>query len=139
MITKTQAKALRAAMVKSSASLSDEDALSAPMMFDKWDGNGHEYAEGNRFRWGETLYKVRQAHTSQAHYTPDIVPALYEEVAAPGQGTRDNPIPYNNNMALEEGKYYSQYDVLYLCTRSTGVAVFNDLADLVNIYVTIVE
>ena len=40
-------------------------------------------------------------------------------------------------MALEKGKYYSQDGVTYLCTRDTGIAVYNKLADLVGIYVVL--
>ena len=38
-------------------------------------------------------------------------------------------------MELEEGKYYSQDGVTYLCTRDTGIPVYNALKDLVGIYV----
>lgn len=48
-------------------------------------------------------------------------------------------IPYSGNMELESGKYYSQGGVTYLCNRDTGQAVFQPLADLVGIYVEIVE
>lgn len=37
--------------------------------------------------------------------------------------------------ALESGKYYSQGGVKYLCTRDTGIAVYQPLADLVGVYV----
>lgn len=137
MITKEKARQLRALIVKAAVSLSDTDALKAKELFDLW-AVGMEYAEGARFRYNGTLYKTRQAHTSQADWTPDIATSLYEEVAEPGQGdAADNPIPYNNNMELFEGKYYSQNDVVYVCTRSTGVAVYNNLADLVGIYVAV--
>lgn len=49
----------------------------------------------------------------------------------------DNPIPYNNNMELFEGKYYIQNGVTYICIRSTGTAVYNNLADLVGLYVEV--
>jgi hypothetical protein len=38
-------------------------------------------------------------------------------------------------MALEQGKYYSQYGVTYLCIRNTGVPVYHDLWHLVGLYV----
>ena len=41
-------------------------------------------------------------------------------------------------MALENGKYYTQSDVLYRCTRDTGNPVYNTLAELVGIYVEVV-
>ena len=83
---------------------------------------------------------MRQTHTSSEIYPPGSpgTEALYAEVEEPGQGdTPDNPIPYNNNMELIEGKYYEQFSVVYICTRSTGVPVYNNLADLVGIYVDI--
>lgn len=119
--------------------MDDAEALEYIDMFEEWNGNGVEYREGKRLKYNETLYRVRQNHTSQSDWTPDITSALYVEVAEEGQGTKDNPIPYNNNMELEEGKYYTQFDVLYYCFRSSGVAVYNNLADLVNLYVNVVE
>ena len=46
-----------------------------------------------------------------------------------------DPIPYNGNMALEAGKYYSQSGAVYLCTRDTVNPVYSGLADLVGLYV----
>jgi hypothetical protein len=132
-----RARHLRPYIVKGSASLSDTEALQAIELFQHWDGNGHSYETDDRFRFDNRLYKVRQAHTSQPQYTPDITPALYTEVALPDAGTHDNPIQYNNNMELEEGKYYIQAEVLYLCTMSTGIPVYNDLKDLVGLYVEV--
>lgn len=128
-------------MHKASASLSDGDALDAMELFPLWMPDT-EYTLGARLRYGEKLYRVRQAHTSMAIYPPGATgtEALYAEVERPGQGdTPDNPIPYNNNMELFEGKYYSQFDVVYHCIRSTEIAVFNNLADLVGIYVEVYE
>ena len=63
---------------------------------------------------------------------------MFREVAINDTfGTKDNPIEYNNNMALESGKYYIQNNITYLCTRDTGAAVYNDLAALIDIYVIV--
>lgn len=53
-------------------------------------------------------------------------------------GSFENPIKYNNSMVLENGKYYTQDGVVYLCNRNTGIPVYQNLADLVNIYVQVV-
>lgn len=136
-MTREHAYKLRDMLHKASASLEDEDALEAIELFPKW-AVGVAYEKGIRVRYEERLYKALQSHTSQADWTPDITPALYAEVEKPGQGdTPDNPIPYNNNMELIESKYYSQNDVVYICTRSTGVPVYNNLADLVGLYVEV--
>lgn len=136
---KEHALKLRELIVKASEILSDSDALQGIELFDEWKPET-EYKQNKRLRYEGVLYKVRQRHTSLAIYPPPIAPALYEEVAEPGQGdTPENPIPYNNNMELFEGKYYSQSGVVYHCTRSTGTAVYNNLADLVGIYVEVWE
>ena len=74
---------LRAAIVKASASLPDEDALTAVELFAPWE-SGTAYTMGERIRYGEKLYRCEQAHTSQADWTPDITPAMWTEVAEPG-------------------------------------------------------
>ena len=38
-------------------------------------------AVGDRYRYGETLYKVIQAHTTQEDWTPDKTPALFVVVS----------------------------------------------------------
>lgn len=75
---------LRQMIVKASASLPDEDALNAVELFAAW-AVGVEYAADERIRYGEKLYKCVQAHTSQEDWTPDATPALWTEVALPGE------------------------------------------------------
>ena len=75
---------LRKLIEKAAVSLPDEDALSAIELFPMW-AVGATYAVGARIRYKDKLYRVEQAHTSQADWTPDIVPALYTEVAMPGE------------------------------------------------------
>lgn len=64
--------------------------------------------------------------------------SLYARIDEEHDGTQYDPIPYEGNMALENGKYYTQSDVLYRCTRDTGNPVYNTLAELVGIYVEVV-
>ena len=136
---RSKALALRALIEKAAVSLSDTDALDGVELFPAW-AVGLSYAAGERLRYGDKLYRVLQAHTSQADWIPDIATSLYAEVEKPGQGdTPDNPIPYNNNMELFEGKYYSQDGVTYHCFRSTGVPVYNSLSALVGLYVEVVS
>lgn len=138
-MTRGKARTLRAKIEQASGSLPDEDALDAVELFPVW-AVGVEYKPDFRFRYGEKLYRVRQAHTSQADWPPDATPALYAEVAKPGQGdSPGNPVHYDNNMELVEGKYYEQNGVIYVCIRSTGIPVYNDLKDLVNLYVHVWE
>ena len=137
MITRAKAQALRVLIEKGAASLPDEDALVSVELFKHWQPV-QKYYKNDRMSYHGILYKVLKAHTSQSDWTPDITPSLYTQVALPDAGTIDNPIPYNNNMALEAGKYYIQYEVKYLCNRDTINPVYNDLSDLVGLYVEIV-
>ena len=56
----------------------------------------------------------------------------------PEEGTRENPITYNTNMEIFNGKYYIQNGVVYLCNRDSGAPLYHDLANLVGLYVTVV-
>lgn|GEM_PF-4516158 len=121
--------------------LEDETAAKLPELFPLWINQlGQQLHAGERYSFVGRLWKVLQDHTAQADWMPDTTPSLFAEVAADQeQGTIDNPIPYNGNMALEEGKYYTQGGVVYLCIRDTINPVYNDLSALVGLYVQIVE
>lgn len=75
---------LRELIEKASASLPDDDALEAVELFPAW-AEGKTYAIGDRVRYGDLLYKCVQQHVSQADWTPDATPALWTEVAKPGE------------------------------------------------------
>ena len=97
---------------------------------------GKTYAAGDKFIHGGELYRVLQAHTSQESWTPGVgTESLYVRIDEQHDGTKYDPIPYNGNMTLESGKYYTQGGVTYLCNRDTGIAVYQPLADLVGVYV----
>lgn len=76
--------ALRALIEKAAASLDDGDALEAVELFPAW-AIGKAYAADDRIRYGEKLYRCVQAHTSQADWIPPDTPALWTEVAKPGE------------------------------------------------------
>ena len=73
----------RQMIVKGSASLSDEDALEVPMLYDAW-AVGHTYAVGDRVYYEENLYRCEQAHTAQEDWTPPETKALWTNIAEPG-------------------------------------------------------
>ena len=118
--------------------LTDEESLQVIDWFPVWEANV-ELKTGEKISYNGKLYEVLQDHTSQDGWEPSINTAsLFKEVAINDTfGTKDNPIEYNNNMALESGKYYIQNKIKYLCTRDTGTAVYNDLAALIDIYVIV--
>ena len=75
-----RARALRPYIEKASVSLPDEDALQAVELFPQW-VTGRAYAVDERLQYKNVLYRVVQAHTSQADWTPDITPALFVVVS----------------------------------------------------------
>ena len=70
--------------------LTDAQALQVPMLFDEFDGNGVAYEVGKRVLYNDILYKVIQAHTSQAEWTPVAAPSLFAKVI---NETIDGSIP----------------------------------------------
>jgi len=75
---------LRDMMHKAAASLSDTDALDGVELFKSW-YSGIAYLADERVRYGDKLYRCVQSHTSQADWEPDRTPALWTEVARPGE------------------------------------------------------
>ena len=75
---------LRELLHKASASLTDEDALDGIELFPLW-AAGIDYAADIRVRYEDRLYRCVQAHTSQIGWEPPAVPALWTEVAKPGE------------------------------------------------------
>lgn len=102
---------------------------------------GQEVKQGFKFTYQGKLYKVIQPTlTIQSHYYPQTgTESLYEVINEQYDGDIYDPIPYDGNMSLENGKYYTQNGVTYLCNRDTGQAVYHALSDLVGLYVEVVE
>lgn len=138
---RSKAIALRAQIESAATLQTDEVALDSKWMYPKFEDlvkAKEKVNKGFRFQYGDKLYRTEQPeYIFDGQHKPDDigVESLFSEVAKQGEGTRDNPIHYNNNMELVEGKYYEQNNAVYRCFRSTGVPVYNNLADLVGIYV----
>ena len=137
LIEKT--RELRALIEKAVQSLEDKDALECICLYEKWNGDGVQYTAGKRVQYNGELYKVKDGmgHTSQVDWSPDVAVSLFEKINETNSGTKVDPIPYSGNMVLENGKYYIEDGIIYLCNRDTGIAIYNRLADLVGIYVEV--
>ena len=139
VVAKTQAQAL-----------SDEDALSAKVLYDEWvDLVAQSYkAEKIGFKFAHTkdgvteLYKTMQAEfTFQGQWEPGAVgtESLYSHIDEAHAGTEEDPIPYKKNMEIFNGKYYTYNEVLYLCTRDSIIPLQHGLDELVNVYVIVAD
>lgn len=118
-VTYARAVKLRPIIEQAAVSLSDGEAASVPELITAW-AYPVDYAEGDRRSHGGKVYKCRQAHTSQADWTPDKTPALWVVIDAEHAGTQDDPIPAARGMEYEYGKYYldGEDSKVYLCERT---------------------
>ena len=124
-------------------SLDDAQALTVKAIYPQWgEVIGQTVKQGFKFLYSDVLYKVIQPDglTIQDQYIPgEGTESLYVVINETNAGTQEDPIPYAGNMALENGKYYSQDGVIYLCNRDTEIPVYQALKDLVGLYVTVAE
>lgn len=85
------AEQFRKALQMFAASLTDEKAVEVATVFDPWQA-GKAYAVGDFVTYGENsvgdpqLYKVVSKHTSQADWTPDATPSLYDAIGLDDSG-----------------------------------------------------
>lgn len=122
--------------------LTYEQALQFKNLYPSWENFISQKLEKDyKVLYQDRLYKVKQAIENVLENQPPSVDtaALYEEINETNAGIKEDPIPYNNNMELFAGKYYSQNGITYKCTRNTEQAVYQDLESLVGIYVEKVE
>lgn len=123
----------------------DQTALRMLEFYPEWaDLAAEQYSTdkaGFRFTHDGNLYKTIPAnHTFQADWVPGVgTESIYVRIDEAHDGTKYDPIPYDGNMALESGKHYTQSGMTYLCSRDTVNPVYNDLSELVGIYVEVVN
>lgn len=149
-LKRTQELIKQATQEMNTLNLNPVEALEVLDWFPQWGVDegfkaGDTITKGKKFKYDGKLWAVLQDHTILEHYYPSINTAsLYVEVTPEynenGEelGTLDNPIPYDGNMILENGKYYIQEGTIYKCNRDTGIAVYHALRDLVGLYVELV-
>lgn len=113
---------LREMMHKAAVSLGDEDALEAVELFPVWEAD-KAYAADERIRYGEKLYRCVQAHTSQADWTPDATPALWTEVAKPGEiPVWKQPTGTQDAYRIGDKVHYpTKDDPVYICTSDYNI------------------
>lgn len=99
-----------AKMAVNTMSLTDEQALSVKLLHPEWkEFIGGSLSVGKRVMYDDKLYKVKQEINPVLENQPPSIEtaALYEDINEKHAGTKEDPIPFNNNMELELGKYYS--------------------------------
>lgn len=150
-----QAQAIRDAMGKVTATLTDEQAIEVKELYPLWDGSSVPVYDGTdekhpqtrvRGRTSSLLYKCRKSHTTQADWPPENTPALWAVISEGHAGTIDDPIPAERGMEYTYGLYYldPEDNRTYLCER-IGEAVGGTVVlyflphELIGNYFTLVE
>lgn len=80
----SEARELRAQFVKLREMATDEMSLQVPNLYPIW-REEMDYVVGERVLYNDVLYKVLQAHTSQADWTPDVATSLFAKVLIPDE------------------------------------------------------
>lgn len=91
--------------------------------------------EITKVRDGNKLYKVIQTHKKQADRRPGPgMESLFAVINETETGTQENPIPYEINMIVYAGKYYTYGGILYRCNRDSGTALQHTPDQLIGHY-----
>ena len=100
---------------------------------------GKKMAKGTKFRYnGKPYICIQTVNPILEIYPPsDGTKAIYGLISE-HDGTLADPIPYERNMVLEKGKYYTQFEVLYECITDSIVGYDVDLSGLLSL-VKVVE
>lgn len=109
-----------AAKVFTSAAIDipDTQALEMPDMFPSWEdvlANGVELQKGRIISKDQTLYRVQNKVTPQAHQPPggEGMLAVYRPIDQSHAGTLEDPIPWVYGMDCHAGVYFSYQGHIY--------------------------
>ena len=120
------AEQLRKALQIFAATLTDEQALEIAAVYPAWRANW-PYSTGEIVSYGTNatgdpqLYKVVQAHTSQADWTPDATPALYDAFGLDDGGYPIWSQPSGAHDAYNQGDVVNYNGTLYQSTINGNV------------------
>lgn len=112
------AEQLRRALQLFAKTLPEAQALEVATIYPAW-AAGRSYAAGDILRHGVNsvgdpqLYKVVQAHTSQADWLPEATPALYDPFGLDGSGYPLWSQPTGAHDAYNTGDVVSHNGALY--------------------------
>ena len=98
----------------------DREALEVKCLYKEFDKQiGSTLNVGEYIQHEGKLYKVLQTHVAQSTWAPGHgTESLFVVIDKEHAGTLEDPIPYEGNMELVEGKYYIENDVVYVDRKS---------------------
>lgn len=109
--------------------LSAKEALEVKGLYPDWKV-GIDVKVGERYNCDDNLWEVVQEHTTQENWKPSMETlSLWKKVQTEHEGTEDDPIPFEQGMNIEQGKYYEQFGVVYKAIQNANAVVY-DLKDI---------
>lgn len=144
MITMQKMNEIIDAIVLLKNQITDEQALLVKSLYPTWEdlvAQNKTVGSGYRFIYNNKLYKTLQStYTFMSHWVPGSgTESLFTVINETNAGTLEDPIPYEGNMELFNGKYYIQNGIIYKCIRDSGQPLYHALSDLIGSYVTVVS
>lgn len=131
---------IRMGIVLSKLITDEQEALKIQTLYPQWkDRIGKEIKVGEFYQYKDKLYRCLQGHTIQEGWEPDVAASLWTVIDKEHEGTLDDPIPFVVNMEVFNGKYYTYNEVVYLCIRDSGTALYHTPDLLLNNYFELVE
>lgn len=127
------------------AEVTNNEALSMASIYNYWKagvgygGDKQEKIVRRPVDGVDVLFECITPHTSQSDWAPELTPAMWNRIDVEHAGTEEDPIPAALNMMYYKDKYYIEGDVLYLCTRDSGIALAYLPSQLVGQYFEVVE
>ena len=116
-----------------SAANTDEQAYETYALYDDWnDIPENQFLEtGKKVGYAGILYSVNApGHNKQSAWSPDQASSLFTPIPKNQAGTIDDPIDWVSGMESEQGKYYMDEGIKYLCIESSGVGLYAQPKDL---------
>lgn len=109
----TAAKQLRLALEMFAQTLTDEQALEVAAVYSQWEPD-KSYKAGKILMYSDQLYRVAQAHTSQADWIPGQgTDSLYTAISFTAQGYEEWKQPTGAHNAYAMGTIVSYNGKLY--------------------------
>lgn len=111
------------------AEVTNNEALSIASIYNYWKagvgygGDKQEKIVRRPINEEDVLFICITPHTSQSDWAPELTPTLWSRIDVKHACTKEDPIPATLNMMYYKDKYYIENDVLYLCTRDSGIAL----------------
>lgn len=111
-----EALRIKPLLQKGAQHLDDSEALEVKGIYAEWEV-GIPVKVHDKYLYNDVLFRCRQAHTTQADWTPDATPAMWDILDEEHAGTIDDPIPAAVGMLYKLDLIYSEGEKLYRCIR----------------------